>query len=153
MFCPNCKHQDTKVLESRVVEDGGAIRRRRKCLKCEHRFTTYERVEVSNLLIIKKDGSREAFNRTKLASGIYRALEKRPISADAREQIVGRIENIIHAQGQAEISSAELGETVMSQLKQVDDVAYVRFASVYRSFADLASFEEVLKVLKDNKDT
>ena len=103
--------------------------------------------------IIKKDGSREAFNRTKLASGIYRALEKRPISADAREQIVGRIENIIHAQGQAEISSAELGETVMSQLKQVDDVAYVRFASVYRSFADLASFEEVLKVLKDNKDT
>lgn len=151
MFCPNCKHQDTKVLESRVVEDGSAIRRRRKCLKCAHRFTTFERVEATNLLIVKKDGSRESFNRAKLASGIYRALEKRPIPADAREQIVARVESTIQAQGLAEISSAEVGETVMNQLKQVDDVAYVRFASVYRSFADLESFEEVLKSLKGNK--
>jgi transcriptional repressor NrdR len=136
------------VLESRDVEQESVIRRRRECLSCQHRFTTYERIEAAHLLIIKKNGERELFDRSKLAGGIYRAFEKRPVSADQIEAIISAVEQELKSTGEHEIASVTIGELVMDKLRESDDIAYVRFASVYRSFADIKSFEAELNRLK-----
>lgn len=148
MRCPVCNAQVSRVLESREVEDGVSIRRRRECIKCSHRFTTYERLEVPNLMIIKKSGERELFDREKLSRGIYRAFEKRPVSADKIELIISEVERKARGYDQAELNSRKIGSLVMEELLSVDDVAYVRFASVYRSFASLDRFEKELKKIK-----
>jgi transcriptional repressor NrdR len=148
MRCPLCNAQVSRVLESREVEDGGSIRRRRECVKCSHRFTTYERLEVPNLMVVKKNGERELFDRQKLSRGIYRAFEKRPVSADKVEEIISEIERRARGLDQPEVPSRKLGSIVMEELLSIDDVAYVRFASVYRSFATLDRFEKELKKIK-----
>lgn len=148
MKCPVCGHPNSRVLESRDVDEGGSIRRRRECLNCQHRFTTYERLEVPNLMIVKKDGNREMFDREKLARGIYKAFEKRPVPVETIEEVIGKIEQQARALDKAELQSTKLGEIVMQELLATDDVAYVRFASVYRSFADIKSFERELDKLK-----
>ena len=148
MRCPVCNAQVSRVLESREVEEGVSIRRRRECIKCSHRFTTYERLEVPNLMIIKKSGERELFDREKLSRGIYRAFEKRPVSADKIELIISEVERKARGYDQAELNSRKIGSLVMEELLSVDDVAYVRFASVYRSFATLDRFEKELKKIK-----
>jgi transcriptional repressor NrdR len=150
--CPQCNHDDTRVTDSRELDEGAVIRRRRLCSSCQARFTTYERVESTNLLVVKKDGRREQFDRGKLGGGIYTALEKRPYPREAVEALINRIEAEARRAGETEIGSMELGEIVMENLRDFDDVAYIRFASVYRSFADVASFErELRKVLKKGK--
>jgi transcriptional repressor NrdR len=138
--CPYCQHLDDKVIDSRLARDGDVIRRRRECLRCERRFTTYERVEEVMPVVIKKDGRREPFDRQKIAAGIQRACEKRPVSADAVEEVVRRIETEMQESGEREIPSSRIGERVMAALKDLDEVAYVRFASVYRRFQDLNDF-------------
>lgn len=148
MKCPDCTHNDSKVIESRDLEEGASIRRRRQCLKCGFRFTTYERSEQPRLTVVKKDGRREPFNRNKMAGGVYRACEKRPISVAVIEELINDIEREIRAKGEPEIPVSILGEMVMIKLLSLDDVAYVRFASVYRSFTDVASFEAELERLK-----
>lgn len=152
MNCPECNHPDTKVTDSRDLEDGQAIRRRRECLSCGARFTTYERLESTNLLVIKKDGRREQFSRQKLSKGIYKALEKRPYPREAIEALINRIERDARVSGDNEVPSTDLGELVMAALRDFDEVAYIRFASVYRSFADVASFERELRtILRRNR--
>ena len=148
MKCFDCDYLDSKVIESRDLDDSSTIRRRRQCLKCGARFTTYERMEMPTLAVIKKDGRRELFSRDKVASGIYRAVEKRPISIAHVEDLITQVERELRALGEAEIHSTRIGELVMDRLGQLDDIAYVRFASVYRSFTDVASFEAELKRLK-----
>ncbi len=148
MRCPVCNSQVSRVLESREVEEGSSIRRRRECIKCSHRFTTYERLEVPNLMVVKKNGERELFDRQKLSRGIYRAFEKRPVSAVRIEEIISEIERRARGLDQAEVASRKLGTIVMEELLSTDDVAYVRFASVYRSFATLDRFEKELKKIK-----
>lgn len=148
MKCPFCGHLDSRVLESRPTDDVSAIRRRRECPRCERRFTTYERVEETPLVIIKKDGRREAFSRQKILSGMLRACEKRPISLEVLEDAVTGIEKALRELGKGEVSSSEIGEMVMGELRHIDEVAYVRFASVYREFRDLDGFlEEVQRIL------
>lgn len=144
MICPFCAHEVTKVLDKREGTDGKTTRRRRECQKCTRRFTTFERVETLDLLIVKKDGKREIFDRSKLRSGIVRACEKRPISAEAIEKVVDEIEADLRKSGQSEISSKEVGEIVTKKLKKLDQIAYIRFASVYRQFADISDFEKEL---------
>ena len=146
MQCPYCNHQNTKVTDSR---DTGvySIRRRRECLECNRRFTTYEHIELSPVYIIKKDGKREQFNKDKLKTGISKALEKRPVSNEQIETMLDNIEEHIRRAGKEEIPSKEIGEYVMDELKNVDQVAYIRFASVYRSFADITLFEKEVKKL------
>lgn len=151
MKCIKCNHLDSKVVESRDIGDGSSIRRRRQCLDCDHRFTTYERVEVPYLMVVKKDGSSELFDRTKLLSGLNKAIQKRPVSPQQLEELVDNVERSIHECGETEIPSTRVGELVMDRLMELDQVAYVRFASVYRSFADVASFEEELKRLKKDE--
>ena len=151
MKCIKCNHLDSKVVESRDIGDGSSIRRRRQCLDCDHRFTTYERVEVPYLMVVKKDGSSELFDRTKLLSGLNKAIQKRPVSPQQLEELVDNVERSIHECGETEIPSTRVGELVMDRLMEIDQVAYVRFASVYRSFADVASFEEELKKLKKDE--
>jgi transcriptional repressor NrdR len=146
--CHDCDYLDSKVIESRDLDDDATIRRRRQCLRCGYRFTTYERMEMPNLVVQKKDGRRELFDRDKVAGGIYRACEKRPISIALIEEVISQIERELRSKGEAEIKSQEVGELVMTKLARLDDVAYVRFASVYRSFTDLGSFESELKKLK-----
>ncbi len=153
MKCPDCTHNDSKVIESRDLEEGASIRRRRQCLKCGFRFTTYERSEQPRLTVVKKDGRREPFNRNKMAGGVYRACEKRPISVAVIEELINDIEREIRAKGEAEIPVSLLGEMVMIKLLSLDDVAYVRFASVYRSFTDVASFEAELERLKTRSNS
>ena len=148
MTCRECGYLDSKVIESRDLDDGSTIRRRRQCLSCGARFTTYERIEMPHLAIIKKDGRREPFDRDKIAAGIYRACEKRPVSLTAIDEMLTTIEREVRAMGEAELPAAKVGELVMQKLMQLDDVAYVRFASVYRSFADVASFEAELARIK-----
>lgn len=148
MKCFDCNYIDSKVVESRDVDDSSTIRRRRQCLRCGARFTTYERMEMPTIAVIKKDNRRELFSRNKVASGIYRAVEKRPIAIADIETLISQIEREVRASGEAEISSTTVGEMVMKKLVVLDDVAYVRFASVYRSFTDVASFEAELKRLK-----
>jgi transcriptional repressor NrdR len=150
MKCPYCNYYDTAVLDSRDSEDLASIRRRRECLKCEKRFTTYERVDVVDLIILKKDGRREQFDRKKLLTGILKAVEKRPVSLDQIEKAADEIERELRQRESIEIPSKDMGEIVMNKLKVLDKVAYIRFASVYRSFEDLESFEkEVKNLLKD----
>lgn len=145
MKCPFCGHKEDKVVDSRSTAEDSAIRRRRECLKCDKRFTTYEYIEEMSLRVIKKDGRRESFDRQKILAGIMRACEKRPISVDKMEEIVTWIERAVQKKSDREVSSARLGELVMERLKQLDDVAYVRFASVYRQFKDVGQFMLELK--------
>jgi len=135
-------------MESRDLEDGASIRRRRECLNCCHRFTTYERIERPPLMVVKKDGRRQPFSREKIAGGMYRACEKRPIPADRIEALITAIEQKIRGLGELEVPVGVIGETVIETLMHLDDVAYVRFASVYRSFTDVAAFENELERLK-----
>jgi transcriptional repressor NrdR len=147
MHCPFCDHLENKVVDSRLSKEGEAIRRRRECLSCQRRFTTYERLEEVLPAVIKKDGRREPFNRQKILEGLKTACQKRPISVDILEGVVERIEKKIHEMGQSEIPSRNIGEEVMKELHELDEVAYVRFASVYRNFKDLGEFMNELKDL------
>lgn len=150
MKCPYCGHLDSKVIESRTTEEMTAVRRRRECPDCKRRFTTYERIEGQPLVVIKKDGSREAFSREKILNGMLKACEKRPIPLDVLEQASFDIEKEVRDTGKGEISSRQIGELVMDRLKEIDDVAYVRFASVYREFRDVDSFlKEVERILDE----
>lgn len=151
MNCPFCECFDTKVVDSRPTEEGQVIRRRRECSKCRKRFTTYEKIEEIPLIIIKKDGNREAYNRNKVLSGIIRACEKRPVSLKKIEKIVDNIERNLHNSMEKEIKSTFIGELVMNALKEIDEVSYVRFASVYRQFKDINTFMEELKKILDEK--
>lgn len=148
MKCPFCFSTETKVMDKRESENLVATRRRRECLKCKKRFTTYERIETQELTIVKKDGKRELYNRQKLLIGILKACEKRPIKREQIEIIIGEIETELRNMPSTEIQSRKIGELVMSKLMQLDKVAYIRFASVYRQFTDLRSFEKELKSLK-----
>lgn len=151
MKCPKCQSSDSKVVESRDVASGESIRRRRECEACTARFTTYERVERPNLIVVKKDGKREVFDRDKVLCGIERASEKTSISGPKREDMVARIERKLYDLGTPEVRAGEIGELVMSELASADEVAYVRFASVYRHFTSIKSFEESLSALKARK--
>jgi len=152
MRCPFCSFGESKVIDSRAAEEGSSIRRRRECLQCTRRFTTYEVIEESPLMVIKKDGRRELFDRTKLLNGLLRACEKRPIHLNVVETIVDKVEKELRNLMEREVSSRTIGETVMRHLKEIDQVAYVRFASVYRQFADLQNFMQELEALmKSNR--
>ncbi|MEN6459810.1 MAG: transcriptional regulator NrdR [Syntrophomonas sp.] len=148
MHCPYCQEFESKVIDSRSCENGSSIRRRRECLACKRRFTTYERVEERPLMVVKKDGNREPFNRDKLSNGIIRACEKRPVSMENIENVVAEIERDLRDNNDREVSSMVIGEKVMDQLRSLDEVAYVRFASVYRQFGDLNSFINTIEQLK-----
>ena len=151
MKCTQCQSDDIKVIESRDVAEGQAIRRRRMCNACGHRFTTYERLERPQLIVIKNDGTRELFNRSKLLAGLYRACEKTAVTSLDLEKMVDSIEQELYACGEQEVNSKKLGEMVMDQLARLNEVAYVRFASVYRRFKDIASFEQELSLVKQGK--
>lgn len=145
MKCPFCGHDETAVLESRISEDGNSFRRRRECEKCQKRFTTYERVEGPNLLVIKKDGRRESFDREKIKRGILKACEKRPVPLSAIEEIVDEVERELLRKDTVEIPSRVIGNTVLRKLKKLDKVAWLRFASVYLEFTDLSDFEKAIE--------
>ena len=150
MKCPYCGHIEDKVIDSRPTEENAAIRRRRECTKCTKRFTTYEKVESVPLMVIKKDKTRQTFDREKLLNGLLRACEKRPVSIDMLEKLVDEIESQILNSLKREITTQEIGEMVMAKLKELDEVAYVRFASVYRQFKDINTFmAELRKLLQD----
>jgi transcriptional repressor NrdR len=142
MHCPFCSAEDTKVIDSRLVAGGGQVRRRRECLSCKERFTTYESAELVMPKIVKHDGTRQPFDEEKLVAGITKALEKRPVSTEEIEQSIIRIKHRLRATGERELKSRTLGEEVMTELRKLDEVAYVRFASVYRSFQDVNEFKE-----------
>jgi transcriptional repressor NrdR len=148
MHCPFCSDDDTKVIDSRLVTDGAQVRRRRECLSCKERFTTYESAELVMPRVIKQNGSREPFNEDKLRSGFLRALEKRPVSVELIEAEISNIKQQLRATGEREVDSRVLGELVMDSLKVLDKVAYVRFASVYRSFEDIAEFQAAIERLQ-----
>jgi transcriptional repressor NrdR len=147
MRCPYCHHADDRVVDSREGGEGDVIRRRRECLACKRRFTTYERIDIVMPMVVKKDGRREPWDRAKLDAGFHKACEKRPVSLDAIEDSVARIERTVQERGLREIASEEVGEQVMEALKTLDEVAYVRFASVYRSFRDIAEFQRTVESL------
>ena len=147
MFCVFCKNTDTEVIETRLSEDGGAIRRRRQCPKCEKRFTTYERVEELPILVIKRDGRRERFDREKLRRGILIPCEKTTVSADQIERLINEVESDLKEKDTTEIESKEIGNLVAKKLKKLDKIAYIRFASVFKRFVDLEDFETELKKL------
>ena len=151
MRCPFCAHPESKVVDSRPSDEGSSIRRRRECLACHKRFTTYETMESLPLMVIKKDGSRQTFDKTKLLNGMIRACEKRPVAFAALEEIANEIEQVLQNEMDREIPSARIGELVMERLKTVDEVAYVRFASVYRQFKDISTFMEELNKLLAEK--
>ncbi|GAB4353169.1 MAG: transcriptional regulator NrdR [Candidatus Abyssubacteria bacterium] len=147
MKCPFCSHPDDRVVDSRTIREGELIRRRRECLKCLKRFTTYERIEEVPLMVVKKDGRREPFDRSKIVIGVLKACEKRPVSIEQIEALVDRIEKSINSAMEKEVSSELVGSMVMEELRNLDEVAYVRFASVYRSFRDIDEFMDVVKTL------
>ncbi|EMB7844133.1 transcriptional regulator NrdR [Vibrio vulnificus] len=149
MHCPFCSENDTKVIDSRLVADGHQVRRRRQCLACNERFTTFEAAELLMPKVIKSNGNREPFNEDKMVGGIQRALEKRPVSADAIELAISMIKSKLRATGEREVPSKMIGNLVMEQLKHLDKVAYIRFASVYRSFEDIREFGEEIARLED----
>jgi transcriptional repressor NrdR len=151
MKCSRCQHDDIKVIESRDVADGEAIRRRRVCTNCQYRFTTYERLERPQLIVIKNNGARELFNRDKLLAGLYRACEKTAVSSLQIERLVADVEQKLYDLGDSEISSSKIGQLVMDQLARLNEVAYVRFASVYRRFKDIAGFERELSQIRELK--
>ena len=148
MKCQQCQCEDTKVIESRDVAEGESTRRRRECQKCKFRFTTYERLERPQLVVIKHDGSRELFNRSKLLAGLHRACEKTPVTNVQLESMVARVENELYSTGEPEVDSGKVGELVMDGLAEMSDVAYVRFASVYRRFSDITGFESELAQIR-----
>ena len=153
MRCPLCSHEETKVVDSRVASDGLSIRRRRECLSCEYRFSTYEEVEILDLQVVKRDGSIQAYNRAKLETGLRKALEKRPINADDFKRLVSEIEQDIQKKiKDNRIESKEIGNIVIKKLKKYDQVAYIRFASVYRQFEDISEFQRELEKLSLNKE-
>ena len=145
MHCPFCGADDTKVIDSRLVADGDQVRRRRECTTCGERFTTFETAELVMPRVVKRDGSREPFNEDKLKSGLLRALEKRPVSTEAIEESLNRIIHRLRSTGERELASRSVGEEVMRELRRLDDVAYVRFASVYRRFEDVSEFQEEIR--------
>lgn len=147
MKCPFCSCQDDKVLESRPAKDGDAIRRRRECLGCGRRFTTFEEIEEVRVMVVKRDGRRQPFDRYKILRGMTVACEKRPVSTETLELVADRIERAIHEAGEKEVESERIGEMVADELKMVDKVAYVRFASVYRQFEDVGQFREIVDIL------
>ena len=147
MRCPYCGFEETKVIDSRPTDEGGRIRRRRECLQCQKRFTTYEMVETLPLMVVKKDKSREAFDRNKVLSGLLKACEKRPVPLETLDRAVCEIEQSLQNGLEREVSSRSIGELVMEKLKGIDQIAYVRFASVYRQFSDVGTFMEELKAL------
>jgi len=151
MRCPFCRYEESRVVDSRAAEEGSSIRRRRECLRCVKRFTTYEMVETIPLIIVKKDGRRVKFDGVKILSGLLKACEKRPVALDALENLVANIEKELRNSMDKEVRSRQIGEMVMRRLKELDQVAYVRFASVYREFADIDNFIEELKQLKKGK--
>ena len=156
MQCPRCKFNGSRVIDSRPADDGRSIRRRRECDECGYRFTTFERLEKAPILVIKRNGNREAFNREKLLNGLVRSAEKRPIPLSQLEQIVNEVEHTINQDGQNEISSMLIGEMVMDYLAKIDDIAYIRFASVYRQFTDRKMFLKELERMSfemDRKDS
>lgn len=151
MKCSRCHSPDTKVIESRDSADGQSTRRRRECEACKYRFTTYERIERPQLVVIKNSGSRELFNRNKLLAGLYRATEKTPVNSVQLEQLVADVEEMLYASDEAEVSASRIGELVMERLALLNEVAYVRFASVYRRFEDVAGFERELVRIKEQR--
>ncbi|MGV6816546.1 MAG: transcriptional regulator NrdR [Thiotrichales bacterium] len=148
MLCPFCQSPETKVIDSRLASEGAQVRRRRECLACGERYTTYETAELSLPRLVKRDGSRDAFNEEKLRRGIMRALEKRPVTTDAVEEAISRIKRRLLASGEREIDSQMLGEWVMDELRKLDQVAYIRFASVYLSFDDIDAFRDTIERLE-----
>ncbi len=153
MHCPRCQHNGSKVIDSRPADDGRAIRRRRECESCSFRFTTFERIEQGAILVVKKNGNREEFSREKLLRGIRRACEKRPVAAEDQENVVNKVEHKIRDLGLSEVPSTKIGEFVMDELVELDDVAYIRFASVYRQFKDIEVFmQEMRELEKKRKD-
>lgn len=152
MRCPYCGFPESRVLDSRPTEDGAVIRRRRECIECQRRFTTYEKVDEPPLVVVKKDGRRERFDPDKILGGLLKACEKRPVSSERLDELVRDIEKELRSRGEREVESRLIGEMVMERLRQLDEVAYVRFASVYRQFADLHRFaEEVQRLLKERE--
>ena len=151
MNCPYCGFSESKVIDSRPTEDGTSIRRRRECLKCQRRFTTYEKLETISLIVVKHDNSRQPYDREKIIHGLIRACEKRPITYTQMEKIADEIESELYQMMSREITSTEIGELVMSHLKELDEVAYVRFASVHKRFSDINTFMEALKELLEDK--
>ncbi len=151
MKCPFCGYEESKVVDSRSTDDGNRIRRRRECLKCAQRFTTYEIIEQLPIVVVKKDKSREAFDRVKLLNGLIRACEKRPVALSVLEKAVDDIENQLQNSLEREVTSTKIGEYAMEKLMKIDDVAYVRFASVYRQFKDINSFHEAINKLLGNE--
>lgn len=150
MLCPFCSHAETKVIDSRESSDGKVIRRRRECLKCRKRFSTYEQLELLNFVVVKKNGNKEEYKREKLEAGLKKALEKRPVDDKKIEELVDEIEYKLHQKGNCEVSSKEIGGLVLEKLKAVDDVAYLRFASVYKSFGSAESFKKEAEKLSQN---
>lgn len=152
MKCPFCSYRDSRVVDSRAVEDGGSIRRRRECPECGRRFTTYEKYEETPLVVSKKDGRRELFDAKKLLAGLLKAFEKRPVPYEKVQEIADSVERELRMSGDSEIESAKIGELVMRHLEETDQIAYVRFASVYRQFADVKNFmQELERIMKKNK--
>ncbi len=151
MHCPFCANPDTKVIDSRLVADGSQVRRRRECLSCEERYTTFEAAELVMPKVVKSDGTREPFNEDKLRAGLTKAVEKRPVGVEALEAAINKILSYLRALGEREVSTQVIGEQVMSALKGLDKVAYVRFASVYRDFKDVQAFREEIDKLESDK--
>ena len=151
MKCPTCMHPESKVIDSRPSSDGSSIRRRRECLKCQKRFTTYENIETLPLIVIKKDLSREAFDRNKILNSIIHACDKRQVTLEQMDSLVSEIESTLQNSLQNEVTSEQIGEMVMEKLKELDEVAYIRFASVYRQFKDINAFMKELQKLLDEK--
>ncbi|MCK5215580.1 MAG: transcriptional regulator NrdR [Candidatus Omnitrophica bacterium] len=149
MKCPSCNHPETKVVDSRISSYGSSIRRRRECLECEKRFTTYEYVEQVPLMVVKKDGRRQPFDRKKIINGLLKACEKRPISIDKVEEVTLEIERAVQKKYDREVDASAIGKVIMEKLAQLDEVAYVRFASVYRQFRDINQFMNELKLILD----
>ena len=152
MRCPSCQNKNTRVLDSRPIEEGDAIRRRRECEECSYRFTTFERIEEMPLIVVKKEGVRETFSREKLIRGLIKACEKRPVSHEQLKQLASDVERELRSRGSAEVESKDVGELVMDHLAQIDEVAYVRFASVYRQFKDINVFLDELKEIMSYTD-
>jgi transcriptional repressor NrdR len=152
MKCPQCSFEEDKVVDSRTTKEGEAIRRRRECLKCGHRFTTYEYIERVPMMVVKKDGRREEYSREKLLGGLLKACEKRPVSREQIERVIDDIETVLFAKFKNEVKSTEIGNLVVDRLQSLDEVAYVRFASVYRQFKDINQFMSEVKVLLDRQN-
>jgi transcriptional repressor NrdR len=151
MRCQYCGYLDSRVIDSRPTEEGSSIRRRRECLQCGRRFTTYEKIETSPVMVVKKDMRREPFNSAKIKQGLLHACQKRPVSVAQIDTIVEKVEKLVHSSGEDEFSSRRIGEAVMEELKLLDEVAYVRFASVYRQFTDVSSFmDELNKLVRES---